>query len=228
MSDIPHIIQSYDNELVELNTLIAKMGNRSVGMVNQAIESLVTSNTILAQDVISQDKQVNESLNDATKQAQSILALRSPIANDLRFVLTALQVSLNLERVGDLSKNIAKLVVKSSLFVPEVYQSDLQKMSQLASDNLSKCLNCYNLSDDKGAVSAYLEDKKLDKLHRQFSASVLERMRQGTGDVDSSVNLLFVSRHLERIGDHGKNIAEATMFKVTGEVGDIEDLDHRN
>lgn len=218
-----HIVSSYDDELNKLQTLIMTMGTTATEMVDNAVDALLNADKESARTIIDTDRAINAGLSRLTELSQNILALRSPMANDLRKVLSAIQVGLNIERVGDLAKNMAKLPISNEIFIEDIYAVELRKMGKIASGNLFDSLKTYNQDDAEEALIVHANDIKLDELHKAFSKSVMLNITKDVENIDSSIHLLFVSRHLERVGDHAKNIAEATIYKVKGEIYEPND-----
>ena len=218
-----HIVSSYDDELNKLQTLIMTMGTTATEMVDNAVDALLNADKESARTIIDTDRAINAGLSRLTELSQNILALRSPMANDLRKVLSAIQVGLNIERVGDLAKNMAKLPISNEIFIEDIYAVELRKMGKIASGNLFDSLKTYNQEDAEEALIVHANDIRLDELHKAFSKSVMLNITKDVENIDSSIHLLFVSRHLERVGDHAKNIAEATIYKVKGEIYEPND-----
>ena len=218
-----HIVSSYDDELNKIQTLTMTMGTTATEMADNAVDALLNADRESARTIIDTDRAINEGLSRLTGLSQNILALRSPMANDLRKVLSAIQVGLNIERVGDLAKNMAKLLISNEIFIEDIYAVELRKMGKIASGNLFGSLKTYNQDDAEEALIVHANDTKLDELHKAFSKSVMLNITKDVKNIDSSIHLLFVSRHLERVGDHAKNIAEATIYKVKGEIYEPND-----
>ena len=218
-----HIVSSYDDELNKLQTLIMTMGTTATEMVDNAVDALLNADKESARTIIDTDRAINAGLSRLTELSQNILALRSPMANDLRKVLSAIQVGLNIERVGDLAKNMAKLPISNEIFIEDIYAVELRKMDKIASGNLFDSLKTYNQENAEEALIVHANDIRLDELHKAFSKSVMLNITKDVENIDSSIHLLFVSRHLERVGDHAKNIAEATIYKVKGEIYEPND-----
>ena len=218
-----HIVSCYDDELNKLQTLIMTMGTTATEMVDNAVDALLNADKESARTIIDTDRTINAGLSRLTELSQNILALRSPMANDLRKVLSAIQVGLNIERVGDLAKNMAKLPISNEIFIEDIYAVELRKMGKIASGNLFDSLKTYNQENAEEALIVHANDIRLDELHKAFSKSVMLNITKDVENIDSSIHLLFVSRHLERVGDHAKNIAEATIYKVKGEIYEPND-----
>ena len=218
-----HIVSSYDDELNKLQKLIMTMGTTATEMVDNAVDALLNADKESARTIIDTDRAINAGLSRLTELSQNILALRSPMANDLRKVLSAIQVGLNIERVGDLAKNMAKLPISNEIFIEDIYAVELRKMGKIASGNLFDSLKTYNQENAEEALIVHANDIRLDELHKAFSKSVMLNITKDVENIDSSIHLLFVSRHLERVGDHAKNIAEATIYMVKGEIYEPND-----
>ena len=223
-----HILRTYDEELTNLQILTTKMGNECCDMIRQAVASVIDNDKAIAQQVIKRDKMVNAVNAEIAIQSQNVIALRSPMANDLRLILTTYQNSLNLERTGDLAKNIAKIVVKNDLIFDHKVQGHLETLSDAVLQNLTDVITAFNEMDTKKADTIYDADKIVDDLHDSFATTLMTNLKADDTSVETMMHLLFVNRHLERIGDHVKNIAEATIYAVTGEINQFDELDDRN
>ena len=220
---VDHIVASYDEELTQLDTLIMTMGSAAAEMTENAVTALCNRDHDLAREVIKTDKQVNSALIEITEHAQNILALRSPLANDLRAVISAIQIGLNLERVGDLAKNISKILLKNDITLNDPIRAEIEKMSKKAHSSLRDVLVAYSQGNTEAALAIHQNDKQLDVLHKALTKMIMLDIKSVPDDIDSDVQLLFVSRHLERIGDHAQNIAEAVIYRVDGVIYEPED-----
>ena len=222
-----HILGTYDEELTNLKILTTKMGNECCDMIRQAVICVISNDSTGAKQIIARDKLVNAINAEIAVLSQNVIALRSPMANDLRLILTIFQNALNLERTGDLAKNIAKISAKNDLVIDTVMRRKLEKLSEVVLQNLTDVITAFNELDDAKAKSIYEADEKVDDLHDAFSDTLMAHLRSEENDVESLLHLLFISRHLERIGDHAKNIAEATIYAATGEINQFDEFDDR-
>ena len=220
-----HILGTYDEELTNLQILITKMGNECAEMIKQAISCVITNNSKAAKQVVSRDKLINAINAEITVLSQNVIALRSPMANDLRLILTIFQNALNLERTGDLAKNIAKIIVKNDLVIDASARDKLEKLSDAVLQNLTDVITAFNSLDEARAQTIFDADKLVDDLHDDFSYSLMQRIKNDDAHSEKVMHLLFISRHLERIGDHAKNIAEATIYAVSGEINQLDEFD---
>ena len=222
-----HIVKSYDEVLDVLRALVTRMGNDIVAMNDKAITSLITGDADAARAVILADKNINQMEFDVREQASAILALRSPMANDLRVVITSIQIAMNLERAGDLAKNIAKIILKTTLVIDNEMRGELERISHLAISSMSDVIAAYIERDVERSHAIREADLQLDKMHKAFTKGLMHKIRENEDNLETVTKLLFVSRHLERVGDHAKNIAEATIYMETGALGAIEQREDR-
>ena len=220
-----HILGTYDEELTNLQILITKMGNECAEMIKQAISCVITNDSKAAKQVVSRDKLINAINAEIAVLSQNVIALRSPMANDLRLILTIFQNALNLERTGDLAKNIAKIIVKNDLVIDASARDKLEKLSDAVLQNLTDVITAFNNLDEAKAQTIFDADKLVDDLHDDFSSSLMQRIKNDDAHSETVMHLLFISRHLERIGDHAKNVAEATIYAVSGEINQLDVFD---
>ena len=220
-----HILGTYDEELTNLQILITKMGNECAEMIKQAISCVITNDSKAAKQVVSRDKLINAINAEITVLSQNVIALRSPMANDLRLILTIFQNASNLERTGDLAKNIAKIIVKNDLVIDASARDKLEKLSDAVLQNLTDVITAFNSLDEAKAQTIFDADKLVDDLHDDFSSSLMQRIKNDDAHSETVMHLLFISRHLERIGDHAKNVAEATIYAVSGEINQLDEFD---
>lgn len=220
-----HILGTYDEELTNLQILITKMGNECAEMIKQAISCVITNDSKAAKQVVSRDKLINAINAEITVLSQNVIALRSPMANDLRLILTIFQNASNLERTGDLAKNIAKIIVKNDLVIDASARNSLEKLSDAVLQNLTDVITAFNSLDEAKAQTIFDADKLVDDLHDDFSSSLMQRIKNDDAHSETVMHLLFISRHLERIGDHAKNIAESTIYAVSGEINQLDEFD---
>ena len=220
-----HIVESYDEELNELHLMIAHMGNDVCTALEDACDELIAGQKERSKEIIEQDKDINAQEHQINLRAQNILALRAPMANDLRVVLTSLQVASNLERVGDLVKNIAKINRRLDAPLANDIAVPLKHMAQLSHSILLDSISAYNNKDEHSSQTIFEADDAVDQQHKSLSKIIIRKMRADDDDLEGLTSLLFVIRHLERIGDHAKNVAEATIYMCTGELNRFDLVD---
>ena len=225
MSD--HIVGTYDEELKELHIFISKMGKSVCSALYATCNDLIKGKKKSVDEVIEKDKTINAEELNINVRAQNLLALRAPMASDLRVVLTSIQVASNLERVGDLAKNIAKINRKMRMSLPSNIASSLEEMSSLALKNLQSAISGYNNKEEGQTQKIFDDDVTLDKQYKELSKVVFKEIKRNEDNLEDLVHLLFAARHLERIGDHAKNIAEATIYMCSGEMNRFDSLEDK-
>lgn len=213
----PHIVKAFDEELKKLDDGVAVMGAYAGVQFSDAIDALLNRDVELAQRVIDQDRQLDALRRDLAAVIATVIARRQPMATDLEEVLADFRIVEDLERVGDLAKNIAKratAVVKQSF--PQDLVGDLKHLASLAAKQLAHALDAYALRDAELAILIRDQDEQVDMLHSQVFRSIVDRMSQDQGQVLGLVHLLFCAKNIERIGDHATHIAEAAYLTATG------------
>jgi phosphate transport system protein len=216
MSD--HTVSAYDEELDNLGRKIVEMGGIAERMLSDAMESLVNFDINLAQATINGDLRLDILMRDIEEQAILTIGRRQPMASDLREIIAAIRISADLERVGDLAKNIAKRVVTISreLHIPRCIIG-LRSMHVLAGDLLKDALGAYARRDAERACGVWMDDANLDALEDSFFRDLLTFMMEHPRNISFCTHLLFCSKNIERIGDHSTNIAETVVYLVTGD-----------
>ncbi|MBL8596978.1 MAG: phosphate signaling complex protein PhoU [Devosia sp.] len=212
-----HIVTSYEDELINLNKAISEMG----GMVEQAItdaaNALLKLDHKAAQDVRQYDKRIDGMKDRITEMAVSIIARRQPIAVDLRMVVTAIQVANDLERTGDMAKQLAKRTVQiESLALAPKFYNGVKHMTDLVARQLKAALDAYASRDAAKAVDVCAHDDEVDAMHTSLFRELLTYMMEDPRNISQCIHLLFCTKSLERVGDHATNIAEAAYYLETG------------
>ena len=212
-----HIVTSYEDELTALRSTISEMG----GMVEQAIQDSVTVLLRLdhsqARELRQRDKRIDEMQQRINDMAVSIIARRQPMAADLRMVVTSIQVANDLERTGDMAKQLAKraLQIESLSLAPKFYNG-VKHMADLVSRQLKAALDAYAASDAQGAVEVCNRDDEVDAMHTSLFRELLTYMMEDPRNITQCTHLLFCAKSLERVGDHATNVAEAAYYLQTG------------
>ena len=212
-----HIVTSYEDELTNLNSAISEMG----GMVEQAITegagALLKLDHKQAQDVRLFDKKIDDMQQRINDAAVSIIARRQPMAADLRMVVTAIQVANDLERTGDMAKQLAKraLQIESLSLAPKFYNG-VKHMKELVARQLQTALDAYLTRDSKAAVDVCSRDDEVDAIYNSLFRELLTYMMEDPRNITQCTHLLFCAKSLERVGDHATNIAEAAYYLETG------------
>lgn len=211
-----HIVTAFSAELEQLSANILRMGGLVEVMVQDACDATVAGDGPRADLVVARDKQVDQLEADIEKAITEIIARRQPLARDLRAVLAALKISNELERVGDLSKNIARRArAVSQINRPSIFKGTLG-MSKAVTTQLASVLDAYRNQDAALATRVWEGDDEVDHLYNTYFREVLEHMVEDPKMIGDGAHILFIAKNLERIGDHATNIAELTFFYVTG------------
>jgi len=213
-----HIIKSFDEELGKLETAIAEMGQRSQAQLEAAIAALLSGDHAAAARVVKADLEVDALEREIDVHAIRVLALRHPIARDLREVVSVLRIALDFERVCDYAKNIAKRAITLEDKAPETLLRSIEKLSTLAQQLLGSVLAAFVDRDAARALEVWASDEKLDEAFNSVYQHILDFMRVAPANVADGAHLLFIAKNIERIGDHATNVAEAVHFMVTGEA----------
>ena len=211
-----HTVKAFDEDITRLRGLIAEMGGLAEVSVDEAMDALVRGNQDLARTVIQRDKRIDEFEVEVDRLAIRILALRAPMADDLREVIASLKIAGVIERIGDYAKNIAKRVGHIEgrhRFEPLTI---LPAMAEVASEMVHDVLTAYAARDPEAAREIVLRDAKVDAFYDSIFRNLVSYMVENPATISSAAQLLFVARNIERIGDHATNIAEQVYYAATG------------
>ncbi len=214
---VDHTVKSYDKDLDTLERHIAEMGGIAEKMVVDAMDALSLADVTLAQQVVATDPRLDALQREIEEQAVLTIARRQPMAVDLREIIGAIRVAGDLERVGDLAKNIAKRSVKIGLEarVPRAIIG-LKHMNEVATELMKDVLDAYAQRDVELARAVWERDAELDALEDSVFRDLLTHMMEDPRNISFCAHLLFCSKNIERIGDHATNIAETVFYLVTG------------
>ena len=214
-----HIVSSYDNDLHGLRRRISEMGGIAEKMLVDSIVALLRHDKSLAQTVISSDSRLDVLQREVEESAILTIARRQPLAVDLRETISAIRVSGDVERIGDLAKNIAKRALAiGSEFQPQKIVVGLQHMSDLVLGQLKDVLDAYFQQDTAKALDVWRRDGAIDALYTSLFRELLTYMMEDPRNISFCTHLLFCAKNIERIGDHTTNIAETVHYLVTGET----------
>ncbi len=211
-----HTVKAFDEDITRIRGLIAEMGGLAEVAVHEAMDALIKSDQELADAVVVRDKKIDALEIEVDKLAVRIIALRAPMADDLREVIAALKISGMLERIGDYAKNIAKRVGKierRKLFEPLTL---LPAMGELAGEMVHDVLTAYAARDGNLAKELIARDRKMDGFYDSLFRNLVSFMMENPATISSAAQMLFVARNLERIGDHVTNVAEMVHYASTG------------
>ncbi len=212
-----HTVKAFDEDITKLRGLIAEMGGLAEYAITRAMDSLVRHDPALAEQVIADDAKLDALDHAVDKLAVRILALRAPMADDLREVIADLKIAGILERIGDYAKNIAKRVKEvhdTARFEPLIL---LPAMAELAASMVHDVLTAHAAHDAEAAEEIIARDEKVDNFYNSIFRNLVSYMMENPSTISAAAHLLFVARNLERIGDHATNIAEQVYYVATGE-----------
>lgn len=213
-----HIVKSYDEELNRLNETILKMGGLAESQLADAIKSIAMRDPDLAAETVREDVKIDELEAEVDHMAVRLLALRQPMAKDLRNIVAALKVSSDIERIGDYSANVAKraIVIAESRHVRPV--GGIPRMGRLVQRLIKEVLDAYTEGNAEKAKDVWMRDAEVDELYNSLFREVLTYMMEDPRNITPCTHLLFIAKNIERIGDHATNIAEIIYFMVTGKA----------
>ncbi len=213
-----HIVKSYEDELNTLTAECARMGGLTEAQVADGIEAVIKRDAVLAGQVVGRDERLDLLEADIERKAIKLIALRQPMANDLRRTVAAMKIAANLERCGDLAKNIAKrtLVLAEAEPMTPLTRS-IERMGRLVLGRLKDVLDAYTSADVDRAVLVWTRDDEVDEHYNSLFRELLTYMMGDPRTITACAHLLFVAKNLERIGDHATNIAEIVHYEITGE-----------
>ena len=213
-----HIYKQFDADMEAVRARVLEMGGLVEEQVNQAVEALISGNTKLAEQVIEQDHKVNALEVAADEACTQIIALRQPTAGDLRMILTIIKTITDLERIGDEAAKIARFAIKvydSDRIVAPRY-NEIKYMSGLATKMLRESLDSFARLDVSGAAAVARQDMEVDEEFHLITRHLITFMMEDPRTISTFIDLLFVVKAIERIGDHAKNISEYVVYLVRG------------
>ncbi|OHC95389.1 MAG: phosphate transport system regulatory protein PhoU [Sphingomonadales bacterium RIFCSPLOWO2_12_FULL_63_15] len=214
-----HTIKAFDDEIDRLRGLIAEMGGRAEAAIENAMLALQRQDLALAAEVVQGDKRIDAIEAEVEKLVIEVIALRAPMANDLRDVIAALKIVSVIERIGDYAKNIAKRVpliaTNRQLLEP---MSLLPSMGQVAAEMVHDVLNAYAARDPDLAQAVVERDAVVDDFYNSVFRTLVTFMVENPKTISECAHLLFVAKHIERIGDHATNVAEMVYYAATGQT----------
>jgi phosphate transport system protein len=217
MATSGHTIKAFDEDLAELRALVAEMGGLAEAAIDEAVRALIRRDLDAAARIVEEDRRIDAMEADLERRTIRLIALRAPLADDLREVLAALKIANVIERIGDYAKNIAKRVP----LLQDVRDIDpmaiLPPMGRAVSEMVHDVLDAYAARDAELAVQVCQRDRRVDDLYNSLFRALLTYMMENPTNIGASTHLLFVAKNLERIGDHATNIAEMIYFAATGD-----------
>ncbi|HTC09366.1 MAG TPA: phosphate signaling complex protein PhoU [Acetobacteraceae bacterium] len=218
MSEAPeHLVKSYDQELKRLGNLITEMGGIVESQVADAAIAILQRDSEIATRVVETDPKVDAIEREVEQFVIRMLALRQPLAADLRNIVAALKITGDLERIGDYAANVAKRSIVLSQFNLSLSLSGLGHMAQLVQGNLKLIIDAVSENDAEKAIQVWRSDQMIDDLYNTVFRELITYMMEDPRNITPCTHLLFIAKNLERIGDHATNIAETVHYAVKGE-----------
>ena len=211
-----HTVKAFDEDITRLRGLIAEMGGLAEVALNEAIDALVKGNEDLAKAVIARDKKIDALEAEVDRLAVRVIALRAPMADDLREVIAALKIAGVLERIADYGKNIAKSAMRVEnrrKFEPLTL---IPAMAEIAGEMVHDVMTAFAARDPQLAREVIHRDEKVDAFYDSIFRNLVSHMMENPASITSAAELLFVARNIERIGDQATNVAEMVYYAATG------------
>ncbi len=215
-----HIVKSYDEQLRKLNDTLVRMGGVVESQISAAMQALARRDPDLALQTVEGDRRVDALEREVDAQVVSLLALRKPVASDLRLVVGSLRIASDLERMADYAKNVAKRSVALSQLAPVTVPPTLPRMGRVAQEMVKDVLDAHVGRDVPKAVAVWNRDEELDALHDSLFRELVTHMMEDARNITPTTHLLFIAKNIERIGDHATNVAEMVHYQVTGRTLD--------
>jgi phosphate transport system protein len=213
---VDHTVKAFTEQLEALSSSVAQMGGLAEAQLADAIDAIARRDTARAENVVGGDRRVDELQQQIEEQALKLLALRQPMAVDLRETLGAIKTAGELERIGDLAKNIAKRAIVLNREPPIRLTQSLARMGQQALAQLKLVLDAYSDRDAESAEMVWRQDGDIDEMYNSLFRELLTYMMEDPRTIGLCTHLLFIAKNIERAGDHCTNIAEVVYNMVTG------------
>ena len=216
-----HIVSAFDEDLVQVQARISEMGGLAEELLAKALESVQNRDAALAREVVERDKALDAMEMALEETVVKVIALRQPVAADLRVLIAAMKIASTLERIGDLAKNISKRAIPLSSARPIKLTTSIVRMGRQTLAQLSEVLNAHASRDVDLAVQIWNQDYEIDELYNAIFREVVTYMVEDSRLIGAGAQLMFIAKNLERIGDHTTLISEMVYYIVTGKpLGD--------
>ncbi len=212
-----HIVKAFDDDIGELRALVSEMGGLAETAIGDAMHALIRHDLDTAHRVVEGDVKIDELESRIERQAVKLIALRAPMANDLREAVAAMKIASVVERIGDYAKNIAKRVPVFEGTRDIEPLSILPAMANIVAEMIHDVLDAFAARDAEKAVAVIERDQAVDDFYNSLFRALLTFMMENSHNITQSTHLLFIAKNLERVGDHATNIAEMVYFAATGE-----------
>ncbi|MDI1344562.1 MAG: phosphate signaling complex protein PhoU [Pseudolabrys sp.] len=212
-----HTAKAFDVDLQDLSRMVAEMGGLAEKQVADAVDALAKRDTNLAQRVTASDVNIDALQREIEEKSVLTIARRQPMAVDLREIVGALRVANDLERIGDLAKNIAKRVIAlNAEFPPPKLIRGVEHMTDLVLEQLKAVLDAYGRRDDSKAMAVWRGDEEIDAVCTSVFRELLTYMMEDPRNITFCIHLMFCAKNIERMGDHATNIAETVHYIIDG------------
>ena len=212
-----HIVRSYDEDLRRLRDMTARMGGLAERQVADSTRALVRRDTTLASEVVQRDAQIDQLEREIEAFCVRLIALRQPMAADLRVIIGAMKASNDLERIGDYARNAAKRAIVLASLPPLGSLNGFERMAQLVQEYLKAAMDAFVSNDADAARRVWEADEPVDAIYNGIFRELLTFMMEDPRNITAATHMLFIAKNLERIGDHTTNIAERIHFAVRGD-----------
>ena len=213
-----HTVRSYEEELNHLANVVMRMGGLAEAQLASAVQAVMKRDSDLATRVVVSDARIDEMEQEVHAFTVRLLALRQPLADDLRAIVGALKISADLERVGDYAANVAKRALVLNQLPPVPPVAGVPSMARLVQEIINDILDAYVERDVEKALQVWRRDEEVDDLHTSLFREVVTYMMEDPRNITACTHLMFMAKNIERIGDHATNIAETIHFLVTGKA----------
>jgi phosphate transport system protein len=211
-----HIVTSYESQLQNLNNTIIKMGALAESQFADSVMTLQKNNPDIVDRIVGKDERLDEFEKKLESLVIDLIALRQPLAIDLRETVSSMKISSELERVGDLSKNIAKRSLVLKLPIENAIFKDLKNCAELVQKNLKLAMDAYAKRSADSALEVWIKDQNIDNIISALMEEILKFMKLNKKNLEDGTHLLFIAKNIERIGDHATNIVEQIYFLIRG------------
>lgn len=213
-----HTVASFDQELKEIGRKVVEMGGQAERLVADGVTSLIRRDVTLAQKVVLSDATVDQMQREIEDRAILVIAKRQPVAIDLREIVASIRIANDLERIGDLAKNVGKRVIAiEGEYHPAKLVRGVEHISDLVLEQLKEVLDAYAARNEAKAVEVWGRDGAIDTMYTSLFRELLTYMMEDPRNISVCTHLLFCAKNIERIGDHATNIAEIVYYMVTGQ-----------
>lgn len=213
----PHTVKAFDEELMGVRARIAEMGGLAEEMLSQALEGLERRDVEILEKVIQRDKRLDALESAVEEQIIRMIALRAPVAGDLRLLVAGIKIANTLERVGDLAKSTARRGLELAEGRPTRLSASVTRMGREAQRRLAEALDAFASRDSGLALQVWRRDVEIDELYNALFRELVTYMMEDPRTIGAGSHHMFIAKNLERVGDHATHVAEMTWYVVEGE-----------